>query len=248
LSRAGRFRDRYIRPMARNALQSRPAAGHALSRIEAAFRRAETALARANTLPEMLRAHGHAEALRVLCVKAKADLAFQNRAAEIRLRAERRAGAMLAKLPRRQGARTDRTSRNGHAKLTYRQALKENALPEPTARRWKYVADVPARAFEEHVKTVTTRHQELTTNSVLKLRPQRSNVITISPDGKHSTSSTGSLKDDHGGWADAWELVKHDPECWHKMEDLRRFFRIEGMTDAVVELITRAHREWIDAK
>jgi hypothetical protein len=53
-------------------------------------------------------------------------------------------------------------------------------------------------------------------------------------------SDTRFLKDDI-------EIALLDPDCRKKMNDLRTFFGLTDMSDAVIELINRAHREWIGA-
>jgi len=53
------------------------------------------ALARATEVAAVLAIRNHAEAVRVACANARAGLVQQNQAAEIRLRAERKAGQLL---------------------------------------------------------------------------------------------------------------------------------------------------------
>ena len=75
--------------------------------------------------------------------------------AEVKLRAERKAGELLQQLERQPGARTDVQPPD---KLSggseYRQTLQETRVEERTARRWQTVATVPDEVFEEHVATV----------------------------------------------------------------------------------------------
>jgi hypothetical protein len=63
-----------------------------LSRFEAA----RYALEQARTVDEIKEVRDRAEALRTYCARAGASLAVQNDACEIRLRAERKAGSLLA--------------------------------------------------------------------------------------------------------------------------------------------------------
>ena len=45
-------------------------------------------------------------------------------------------------------------------------------------------------------------------------------------------------------WTDAWEIASVDREFLQKMQDLRGVFKVKGMTDAVIELVNRAHQAW----
>ena len=66
---------------------------------------------------------------------------LQNQAAEIRLRAERRAGELLKEIPRNPGERTDLTSLHDETRLiTYEDTLKQNDLTPITAHRWQVEA------------------------------------------------------------------------------------------------------------
>jgi hypothetical protein len=138
----------------------------ALQQIQRAVGAAEHALDQVDDLTGAINVQKGAETLRVMCAKAHADLRLQNHAAEIRLGAERKAGAMLETLLAahgQQGRRTDRTSRHHDEKLTYGQTLEKCGLPEPTARRFRNVSKVSAEDFAKHVKAVNAQRLELTT-------------------------------------------------------------------------------------
>ncbi len=88
--------------------------------------------------------------------------------AEIKLRAERRAGEILQELPREQGARTDLTSPHVEAKSSeYKTTLINAEIPKATAERWQTIAKIPEPVFEAHVAEITANKKELTSHSVL---------------------------------------------------------------------------------
>ena len=129
------------------------------------FANAERALSEAHALADVVDVRDQAEAIRLLMARQRQGLVWQNRAAEIKLRAERKAGEMLAAVPREQGKRTD-TSRHADDKSGYLAAIAEADIPEPTARRWQKVAEVPAEEFAEYVNG--GKDEELTTAGLLR--------------------------------------------------------------------------------
>jgi hypothetical protein len=70
------------------------------------FNRAREPLAQAKSLDEVKSIRDKAEALRVYIKQAGESLAMQNWGAEIKLRAERRAGELLGAMDRHKGAAT----------------------------------------------------------------------------------------------------------------------------------------------
>lgn len=136
------------------------------------FDQARHHLELARTLDEVKEIRDQAEALRLYARQSRQSLEMQNRCAEIKLRAERRAGEMLRETERAQGARTD-TSRQPDAKLPFRSALREVDIPEPTARRWQTVAAIPEERFEAHLRETTERGEELTTAGLIQAQRRR---------------------------------------------------------------------------
>jgi len=79
----------------------------------------------------------HDKALALECYARQAmNIEAERQAAEIRIRAERHAGRLMRDLQRKPGQRTDRTSRNGVGKSSYRETLEKTGLDERTAQRW----------------------------------------------------------------------------------------------------------------
>jgi hypothetical protein len=111
-----------------------------------------------------------AEAARHYAQTAGLGLSFRNQATELRLRAERRAGALLAKLVKRGG---DRKS-SSHAESL---KLSDLGIDHNQSARWQREASVPDTQFEEYIASVKTAGKEITARGLLKLerasRPRR---------------------------------------------------------------------------
>lgn len=126
----------------------------------AALEQARHMLERAETIDEVKAIRDKAEVLRVLSKKVKLGLEMQNRCAEIRLRAERKAGDLLAE--------TVVHGTNQWTSHDDRSTLKDFGLSWSQSSRWQRIASVPDEAFEEYVG----RAEELTSAGVLKLAKQ----------------------------------------------------------------------------
>lgn len=138
---------------------------NALAKLSAAT----FALAEARTLGEVKQIMGIAEAARTYARAAKLGLEAANHAAEIKLRAERKAGELLAQLERgKPGPRTELDSRM-ESNSEYASVLTENDIAPVTAHRWQTAATVPENVFEDFVDRIKRGQAELTSASVLRL-------------------------------------------------------------------------------
>jgi site-specific DNA-methyltransferase (adenine-specific) len=143
------------------ALVPAPAERSALAALEQARR----LLARARTLDQARRIHDVAEAVRVYARQAELGLEIQNQAGELKLRAARRLGELLAAMPKNAGARgLGVRSRDATAPT-----LAELGVSKSQSSRWQAVAAVPEPDFERHLATTRLDHRELTTAGVLEL-------------------------------------------------------------------------------
>jgi hypothetical protein len=126
-------------------------------------------LARVARVDEAKKIHDQAEAIRVYAKQQALGLETQNKAAEIKIRAERRGGELLAKIERTSGPPTkgEKSTRQREGLKTYSQTVKSAGLSEPTARRWQEVASIPAPLFEAHVLEAKASKAELTTAGTL---------------------------------------------------------------------------------
>lgn len=109
-----------------------------------------------------MRVRDEAEAVRCLAQKAKLGLAMQNEAAEFKLRAERKAGKMLADLARR-GRRGSQMYQLG----TF--TLDQLGISRNESSRWQREATVPEETFDAFVRASQSTGAELSTEALLRL-------------------------------------------------------------------------------
>lgn len=127
-------------------------------------------MAEAKTLGEVKNIVDIAEAARTYARAAKMGLDAQNHAAEIKLRAERKAGEMLGRLERGQGGRTDLQLHSSLERSSeYRTVLTESDIAPTTAHRWQTVAAIPDEVFEQHIAETVAERAELTSAGVLRV-------------------------------------------------------------------------------
>lgn len=127
-----------------------------LARISEAM----TALAAAKTLDDVLQIRDQAEALRVYIKAASDSLEAANAAAEIKLRAERRAGEMLAGVTGGSG----RKEKSHDATF-----LSDLGVSRDQSSRWQRQARVAADDFEAYLRDCQKQSREVTQAGLLKL-------------------------------------------------------------------------------
>ena len=152
-------------------------------------------LALAHDLDEVKDIRDKAEALRMYAKQARLGLHDQNRMAEIKLRAERRAGELLAE-----------TVRPGNPQLSHDAIIR--TLPKGVSlsqsSRWQRIAAIPQDEFEQHIEDIReTDNRELTTASALRLSYRirnRDAPRPAPPMGKYSViyADPPWQYDDHG--------------------------------------------------
>lgn len=135
---------------------------------------ARNMLAQAKTLDDILNIRDIAEAARVYAQAAKLGLENQNEAAEVKIRAERKAGEMLAKMPKAQGGQPyqEKYSTSNAMVQVEAPTLSDLGIERMQSSRWQQIASLPEEVFEEHVAETKADHKELTTASVLKIARQ----------------------------------------------------------------------------
>lgn len=141
---------------------------NALVKLEGAVR----TLAEAKTLDEVKHIHDIAQAAAEYARAAKLGLEAQNYAAEVKIRAERKAGELLAGLER--GGGGDRRSQLfqassvGNLESDYHAVLEDTGTTYQTANRWQKMAALPEEALEEFIAETKATNAELTTSGVLR--------------------------------------------------------------------------------
>ncbi len=120
------------------------------------FNKARAALARAVTVDEAKEIRDKAEALRIYAKQARHAGDMERQCAEIRLRAERRIGELLAQ-----------TVKPGNPQLSHDATigLSELGITRSQSSRWQLAATLPEEDFERYVAT----SRELSTAGVLRL-------------------------------------------------------------------------------
>lgn len=140
----------------------RPAAGARVGDIVSTqlvrFEAARQALAEARTVDEVKDVRDKAEALRLYMKQAGHGLEMQNDVAEIKLRAERRAGELLSE-----------SIEHGGKPKSHAVTLADLGMSKMQSSRWQAEASVPEADFERHIATVRTDGGELTSVGLLRL-------------------------------------------------------------------------------
>jgi hypothetical protein len=132
------------------------------------YNAARKALAEAHGVDEVKEIRDKAEALRAYAVQAK-DVAMQNWAAEIRVRAERGAGELLAEMPKQHG------SRGVGKKVESPRAtpLSKMRITKTQSSKWQKLAEPEEKEFESALQKIILAGKELTTAGVLReIKPQ----------------------------------------------------------------------------
>ena len=127
-------------------------------------------------------------------------LEAQNRCAEIKLRAERRAGELLERLERSVGGRPQKNSSHDGMSF-YEQSIMEGSVSRMSAFRWQQAATVPEEDFEAHIARTKDAGRKLTSMSVYTLSKKldRHPPRHIGPDCSYwCTPGTKGADDDKG--------------------------------------------------
>lgn len=139
---------------------------------------ARALLERAATVPEAKSIGDKAEALRVYAARAGEGLDMQNHCAELKLRAERKAGELLSQA-------TD----FGRGKKSV--TVTDFGIDHNQAKRWQQLARIPEADFEAHLAAVRGAGVEITSSAALRLakqlaggaRPERRPMPVYEPPG-----------------------------------------------------------------
>lgn len=135
----------------------------------ATISKARRALAKAKTLDDVLQIRDQAEAVRVYAKAAAEGFEAQNGAAEIKLRAERKAGELLKVMEKAKGGGDVSKPKEHRSQDVTSATLDDIGVTKMQSSRWQKQATVPEEVFEEHVAQCNEEKKELTQTSVLKL-------------------------------------------------------------------------------
>ena len=146
------------------ALARQDVAAKGLALLEEATRM----LAEAETLEDIKAIRDKAETARTYARAVNAGLELQNQAAEIKLRAERKAGEFLQSLPLRGG---DRRSKAHDEPLK----LADLGITRNQSTRWQKEATVPEEVFCEFLAYARENDLEITASRLIRLAGRGSN-------------------------------------------------------------------------
>jgi len=127
--------------------------------------KARQALIEAKNLDEIQDILDKSIAFQAYAKAAKMGIEMQNECAEIKIRAERKAGEFLNDIPREHGKRTDTS-------LQSATRLQEAEVEKTQAHRWQKIASVPKAEFEKHIQDTKNKKDELTSASLIKIANQ----------------------------------------------------------------------------
>src|SRR5208283_1524847 len=133
------------------------------------FENARRELEIARTLDEVKQVRDKAEAMRLYCKQARHSLEMQNQCAEIKLRAERRAGEMLSETEKNPGGQVEHESYPSHDDRGKIPKLSELGITWSQSSRWQKIGEIPEDSFEDYIQTTKSKESELTSSGALLL-------------------------------------------------------------------------------
>jgi hypothetical protein len=159
------------------------------------------ALAEAQSFDQIKEIRDKAEAVRKYAQSASLGLDIQNRAAEVKLRAERQAGKLLAQMMLRGGDRRSKTHND-------RLKLDDLGISRNQSTRWQMQARVPENVFREHIKQTCDAGKELTSARLIRLAKQWGRSAAINANGANGHKRHSKL---NGTFAASAEDRSADP-------------------------------------
>ena len=118
---------------------------------------------KAKTVQDLKKIRDKAEAVRQYAKQAGESLVIQNHCAEIKLRAERKAGELLSDM-----AESGQRPR-GRKKESHESTLSDLGVSRDESSRWQREAEVPAGKFESWVAERNASGEEVTQSGLLKI-------------------------------------------------------------------------------
>jgi hypothetical protein len=140
-------------------------------------------LAEVQDIKDVKAVRDKAEAARTFAKSAALGLKIQNVAAELKLRAERRAGELLADLRLRGGDRKSNRHDDGLK-------LADLGIEENQSTRWQREAAVPEAIFEQYIAAANKLGQDITAQGLLRLE-RVINRHQIAAEPKKTQSANG---------------------------------------------------------
>ena len=125
--------------------------------------KAEQALEKASTIDVVKDIRDQAEVLRLYAKQVQKSFEMQNQCAEIKLRAERKAGRMLIEQDMNKGAAVSEESAGEIPRL------KDLGISYSQSSRWQAIAGIPDEIFEKNMDNLHDACREITSAAFLRL-------------------------------------------------------------------------------
>lgn len=135
-----------------------------LARID----QARQLLAEASTVDEVKDVRDKAKAAALYAKERGYSLEILNYAAEIRVRAERRAGELLSEVERLPGGRPENSVHDVPSSSPLQQVVRDAGINHRQELEWQRLAEIPEEEFEQRVATTKADGVELTTSRLVK--------------------------------------------------------------------------------
>lgn len=130
-------------------------------------------LAEAKNLDEVKNIMDIAEAARTYARAAKLGLEAYNHAAEVKARAERKAGEFLKQLDHGQQGGDRKSNYQADNLNEFKEVLEENNIPISSAYRWQQVAEMPELVFEKHLEEMRGERPITTSGMIKELQTEK---------------------------------------------------------------------------
>lgn len=176
------------------------------------FNKAKKELALATDIDEVKDIRDKAEALRLYAKQHGETLEMQNGCAEIKLRAERRAGEIL----KEQDKDTGGGDTSGGRRMKPPQEppkLSDLGISKTQSSHWQQVADIPEKVFEKHISDIKIKKNELTSKGVQvvakKIKTEKRNKEKREAIAKEVQSIKKS---------DRWNIYQADIKDWQSQK------------------------------
>lgn len=147
------------------------------------WEKAKQAIAACRTIDEVKGIRDKAEALRAYAKQVHESLEVQNNIAEIKLRAERKAGEMLKDMPKNEGGWRNKSCGNI---MLPQDKLSDVGIEKHESSRWQKISDIPQKDFEQKIVETKTKQIELTQAEMLRLHKDLEREKRILQENKDS--------------------------------------------------------------
>jgi hypothetical protein len=169
-----------------------------VSNCQSLMEQLERSLQSARTSDEMKEVRDRAAAMQHYFRSVKAGQQEQNRAAAVKIRAERRLGEELSRLEKAKGGGDQRSDHRSHDVTGGLPTLADLGITKAQSSRWQALASIPEDDFERYIAKVIDSGEDLTTAGVMRHFKRQHNdaqrtrkPATIDPADNDSSATDG---------------------------------------------------------